>query len=210
MIPMSDNPGGYFILEDKTRVRLPVGKCRFIASAAPVENEEEARQFIQIVREEFPDATHHVFAYRLGEGDGALERSSDDREPAGSGGPPVLSAIQKAGVSDVAMVVSRYFGGVKLGVGGLIRAYRSAAEECLQKVPLISREYRENLTAKVPYEDVGAVLKAVSSFRGEIKNIDYGSEVTVECLLRPTEVENFSHFVHDATRGKGKIEILRP
>ena len=203
---METNASGYFTLKEEVRIRLPVGKCRFITTAAPVEDEQEARAFIQRVREEFADATHNVYAYRLGSGDAMVERSSDDREPAGTGGPPVLAILQKNNVSDAAAVVSRYFGGVKLGVGGLIRAYRSAAEEGIGQARLISKVRQEKLLVRIPYENLGTVLKVISSRQGDIIDIEYGQEVAVRISLQSGNKQELARELHDATRGKGILE----
>ena len=115
----------YKTIADDVRTRIAVGACRFYASLSPCRSEEEVRSFLSRVKEELPGATHHAYAYRLGVGDALLARCDDDGEPAGTAGPPMLAALEKAELTNVIVVGTRYFGGVKLGIGGLIRAYRS-------------------------------------------------------------------------------------
>lgn len=203
---MSNPKDSYLTVSDEIRVNYAPGKCRFIATLAPVKDEKEARSFIDRIKEEFPDATHNTYAYRLGIGDNATERCSDDREPAGTAGPPVLGVIHKYHLTGIAIVVTRYFGGVKLGVGGLIRAYRGAAEEGVKNARLVRKVIMRRITVIVPYDSLGAVMRLISSQKGEIISIDYANEAKIECLLRPADLEKFNREVSDATRGQGTVK----
>ena len=111
---------------------------RFLAFACPVETEEEVKEIVDALRKEYHDARHHCFAYRLGL-DGARWRANDDGEPSGSAGRPILGQIDSAGLSDVLVVVVRYFGGVKLGIPGLIRAYKTATQEALAAAQAVEK-----------------------------------------------------------------------
>ena len=119
------------------RVKISVGACRFFASVARTEREEEAKAFIERVCTEFPDANHHAYAYKIGLEDEALCRQSDAGEPSGTAGPPILQAIEYAGLTNVTVVATRYFGGVKLGIGGLVRAYRACADAGLDRKSVV-------------------------------------------------------------------------
>ena len=111
---------------------------RFIALAYPVESEEEVREIVSLLRKEYHDARHHCYAYRLGV-DGAVFRSSDDGEPSGSAGRPILGQIDSAGLSDILVVVVRYFGGIKLGIPGLIRAYKTSTADAISNARVIEK-----------------------------------------------------------------------
>ncbi len=206
MIPMTNDSGSYLTVKRESRARITVGRCRFLAAPAPARSEDEARSFIRKLREEFPDATHHVYAYRIGGGKEVRELCSDDREPAGTGGPPVLGVLRKAGISDTVMVVTRYFGGVKLGIRGLIKAYRAAAAEGLNSAEVRRKVPLRRVLVHTSYESLGQVLKLISSRKGEVFHVDYGEEVTVECFLQPGEGTDFARELHDYTRGTGRME----
>lgn len=133
---------------------------RFIALAAPVETEEQARQLLEKARRDYHDARHHCLAYRLGLG-GRLFRASDDGEPAGSAGRPILGQIDSEALSDVAVVVVRYFGGIKLGVPGLISAYRGATADALSKAEKVVKSSGVWVKAEFPYEAMPQVMKLV-------------------------------------------------
>ena len=202
-----NNADSYLSIKKEVRRRLAVGRCRFIATLCPVASEEEARRFIERIKIEFSDATHNTFAYRVGFKRNLLERCSDDREPVGTAGPPILSVLRKAELTDTAMVVTRYFGGVKLGVGGLIRAYRAAAEEGLKAASTVRRVYMERLKARLPYENLGAATKLISSRKGKIISIEYGEDVVIDFHLRSRDKDGFRRALHDATRGRGYLLI---
>ena len=129
------------------QVKLPVGACRFIASVSRVDKEKEAKSFIRKISSHFHDATHNAYAYKIGFGDSAISRQSDDSEPAGTAGKRCY-AIESAGLTNVVIVATRYFGSVKLGIGGLIRAYRACAEAGLEEAGRQKEVFRKVLPLK--------------------------------------------------------------
>jgi uncharacterized YigZ family protein len=145
----------------------------FLAVVGPAVDEAAARHLLAGLEREFPDATHHCWAWRLGEP--PRERSADAGEPAGTAGVPILQVLRGAGVSDVMAVVVRWFGGTKLGRGGLARAYAAAAREALQALPVISRVPTVRLTLEVPYEKVGAVKRLIRPPEVELSAEEYGA-----------------------------------
>lgn len=151
--------GGYRVPAAEARGELREKGSRFLAVVAPAADEQAARALVESLRREHPGATHHCFAWRIGTE--PLERCSDAGEPGGTAGPPILSALRGAGLSDVAAVVVRWFGGVKLGKGGLVRAYGGAARLALAEVATIEREPAVELTLEVPYPALGAVKRLV-------------------------------------------------
>jgi uncharacterized YigZ family protein len=190
------------------RVKTAAGACRFIASVARTDSEDEACAFIERVSAEFKDATHNAYALKIGLGDTAVSRQSDADEPAGTAGNPMLQAIEKAGVTNVTVVGTRYFGGVKLGIGGLVRAYRSCAEAGLEEAGRITHICFQPVIVKVPYDLVGPVLREVPASGGEIEAVDYSEdEVLVRCLVPFGMTQTLGEKLLDLTRGKAGIII---
>src|SRR6478672_1372878 len=130
---------------------IRVSNSRFIAHAAPAATVEEARAFLAAIRGALPDATHHVYAYRIGHGATTTEGQSDAGEPSGTAGRPVLAVLRGSGLGDVTVVVSRYFGGTLLGTGGLVRAYGEAAKAVLAIVQHAEKIDRRELSITLPY-----------------------------------------------------------
>ncbi|MEY8566733.1 YigZ family protein [Corynebacterium sp.] len=160
-----------------------VRRSRFIACAARVTDEDSARAFLAEVRAGYPDARHHCSAYVLHvDGANPVERSSDDGEPAGTAGQPILEVLRGSGLQDIAVVVVRYFGGVKLGTGGLVRAYQDATREVLDGVPVTRREPRDVWALEVGHADAGKVESELRA-RGLSVEASYGASVTLTLTL---------------------------
>uniref|UniRef100_A0A7C2C5G4 YigZ family protein n=1 Tax=Thermus islandicus TaxID=540988 RepID=A0A7C2C5G4_9DEIN len=171
-------------------------KSRFIAKAAPVASEGEALAFLEAHRE--PGATHNGYAYKVG----PLYRFSDDGEPAGTAGKPILHAIEAQGLDRVAVLVVRYFGGIKLGAGGLVRAYGGVAAEALRRAPKVPLVERVAVAFLVPFAEVGRVhgLLQARALKAE-------EAYTPEGVLLPEpEREGFLKALRDATRGRAVLE----
>ena len=133
---------------------------RFIAQAYPVETEEEVKDIVAGLKKEYHDARHHCFAYRLGL-DGSRWRANDDGEPSGSAGRPILGQIDAAGLSDILVVVIRYFGGIKLGIPGLIRAYKTSTADALAQATVVEKVAGKDYRLYFPYLSMNAVMKVV-------------------------------------------------
>ena len=150
---------------------------RFLAFAGPAKSPEEALALLELLRRRYHDATHHCWAYRLGWGDALRERASDAGEPSRTAGPPILSALQERQVSDACLVVVRYFGGVKLGTGGLARAYRGAARAALDASALVRRTLASEWEVTLPYPAQGALRRGC-----EKNGVEWLEEAYEECL----------------------------
>ncbi|MBQ9659821.1 MAG: YigZ family protein [Bacteroidales bacterium] len=161
---------------------------RFIAKAWPVESEDEIRQIVASLKKEYHDARHHCYAYRLGL-DGALWRAGDDGEPSGSAGRPILGQIDSAGLSDVLVTVVRYFGGIKLGIPGLIRAYRTSTADALAHAQVIEKVAGRWYTLHFPYDSLPAVMKTVKDLALPQRGQEFLTECTLEVRVRGS-VEN--------------------
>ena len=176
---------------------------RFIADIAPAGDESAATAFIEAVRSREPSATHHCFAYRLGS---ALERSSDDGEPRDTAGPPILRRIVGAELSDVVVVVTRYYGGTNLGRGGLIRAYGAAAAAAIDAAKIIVRPMTEVVSFGHSYEMSGPVDSVVAEFGADVVSADYGESVTLGVAVPAERVEEFIDAMTEATAGTVEVE----
>src|SRR5262245_57981358 len=171
---MSRSSKGFVTLVRGHRAETREKGSRFIATAMPVTNEAGARAAIEAVRLELKDATHHCWGYSLAAGKGgALERSDDAGEPRGTAGPPILLAIKSAGVVNVVVVVTRFFGGTKLGRGGLARAYRAAAAAALRDAPRVAAVPVTRLRVSVPIDLDGEARHLVARHAGRVDSSSY-------------------------------------
>lgn len=198
----------YNTIKQKVRASFAVSGSRFIATAVSASAEKEVRQSIEAVKAEFPDATHHAFAYRFGAGMALVERCSDDREPPGTAGPPMLQLLKKEGISDIVVVAARYFGGTRLGVGGLVRAYRACARTCLEQATLIRRERYSYYRLVVDYPGHGALERHIGALGGEIISVDYSGAVTLVVALPYRAADSFQKGFLEISRGRGRWERL--
>ena len=175
------DPDRYVTLTANHREEVRIRSSRFIASAKPVLTSGEARQAVAVISREIHDATHHCWAFRLSDGSEAF---SDAGEPSGTAGRPILSAITSAGLTDTLVVVTRYFGGIKLGTGGLARAYRKAAGLVLESAPRSVRHRTASLEVTFSFPQTGLVEPLLSRF-GAIKlESDYGEQVRLRLSVR--------------------------
>ncbi|WP_018247729.1 YigZ family protein [Orenia marismortui] len=197
----------YSTVAKDIRVTAKIKKCKFITSVKSVNTVEEAEKFIADISEEFYDARHNVYAFKVGVGDDAIQRSSDDGEPAGSSGPPALQAIEGEGVTNVAVVVTRYFGGIKHGVGGLIRAYGGSVRKAIREAGLINKVRYIKLGISIPYDQMGEVINDLEGHQGEVKNVNYmNNGVEIISVMKPTYINAFKDRIIDATRGQAVFE----
>ncbi len=170
---------GYIVPAGEARAEIQVVNSRFIATAAPVFSLEEARAFVARVRAEMPGATHHVPVYLVGHGATVIAHSSDDGEPSGTAGRPALAVLQGSGLGDVAVVVTRYFGGTKLGTGGLVRAYGDAVRAVLAVLPRARKIGTHTVRIAAPYTLFERVRLTVKAHGGHILDETFAAEVTV-------------------------------
>jgi uncharacterized YigZ family protein len=169
----------YTIPARETRTEIQVLNSRFVASAAPVFSVEEARSFVAGIRKEFADASHNVPAFLIGHGATVTAHCHDDGEPSGTAGRPALAVLQGSGLGDVAVVVTRYFGGTKLGTGGLVRAYGDAVRAVLDVLPRAEKVATHKVMVALPYRFFERVRLAVQAHQGQILEEDFGTEVTM-------------------------------
>jgi len=163
---------------------------RFIAFAYPVESEDEVKPLVDALKKEYHDARHHCFAYRIGL-DGAKFRASDDGEPSGSAGRQILGQIDSMGLSDILVVVVRYFGGIKLGIPGLIRAYKTSTLDALQSATVIEKIAGLNYRVSFDYMAMNAVMKVVKDMSLPQKNQQFGADCSLDLRVRLAQQNDF-------------------
>ncbi len=174
-------------------------KSVFIGRAKPVVSEEEAQNYIKEIRAKFPDARHHVWAYRL-QGD-AVMRCSDDGEPQGTGGVPVLDVLKKSGVSNAVIVVTRYFGGILLGAGGLVRCYSKAAMLAVREAQIVTLEKCRVWQVSCSYSDHGRILAELPKFGAEAGETTFAEEVTLRFISRAQTEESLLFRLREMSGG---------
>ena len=185
-----------------TTHELEIKRSRFITWVGRVESEDEAREFIHAAREAFPDARHHCSAFIV-HVDGAqpIERSSDDGEPSGTAGTPMLEVLKGSGLVNVCAVVIRYFGGTKLGTGGLVSAYTHAVTGALDDLPRATRNLRELITVNLPHAEAGRIESELRNAGIEVVDIAYGTLATYTLGFAPGERELVDAHLAASTQG---------
>lgn len=181
-----------------------VEKSTFIGYAKPIKTEEEAIAFVNEIKKKHKDATHNVWAYTVGENMN-IQRYSDDGEPQGTAGIPTLEVIKKEDLRDVAVVVTRYFGGTKLGAGGLVRAYTKGAKLGLEAGKIIYKVMYQEVKVKIDYTQLGKVQNELMNLGYFIKDTVYEDNVEIVVYSRLEDVEKLSEKMIDITSGTGKI-----
>ncbi len=185
----------YTTIRGIARSELRVKKSRFFGLATSVNTEKEVTDFINGVKMEFPNATHYCYAFVMGTEAKRLTRSSDAGEPANSAGKPILLAVESSGIHNVICVVVRYFGGVKLGIGGLIRAYGQTAKDCLNNAETVVRIPSVRLQIEMPYTCIGAVVNLVTRLRGKILSMDQAEKATAMVHIRRSVVPSLEESI---------------
>ncbi|WP_019884526.1 YigZ family protein [Streptomyces purpureus] len=183
-----------------------INRSRFICALAPVATEQEAQDFVARVRKEHPTATHNCYAYVVG-ADAAVQKASDDGEPGGTAGVPMLQMLMRREVRYVAAVVTRYYGGVKLGAGGLIRAYGGVVGEALDALGTLTRHRYRLATVTVDHQRAGKLENDLRATGRSVREVRYADRVTIEIGLPDAEVDAFRAWLADATAGTAGLEL---
>ncbi|MFP4600628.1 MAG: IMPACT family protein [Persicimonas sp.] len=180
----------YFTVEDFGEDEYEVDKSRFIGRALPIASEDEAFAYIEEVKKEHYDARHVCYAFRVGRGAQTVDRSNDDGEPARTAGLPMWQILEGRGITDTLVVVIRYYGGVKLGTGGLARAYREAARRALDAAGVVERFPQTRVTLSVPYSMHGKIEHVLDEFDGARQlDADFAADVTLELSVRTADID---------------------
>jgi uncharacterized YigZ family protein len=198
----------YPIPAQETRVEIQVSNSRFIATAAPVFSVDEAKAFVARIRHEFADATHNVPAYLVGHGSTVTAHCHDDGEPSGTAGRPALAVLRGSGLGDVAVVVTRYFGGTKLGTGGLVRAYGDAVRAVLEALPRAEKVPTHTVVVVTPYSTFERVRLAVEAHQGQILDEAFAVDVTVTARLAVEHLPPFQDALQQMSNGTLQATIV--
>lgn len=186
---------------------VPTKGSRFIVSGGPVEDEPSAQAMLRSVAEEMPDANHHCWAWRIAVP--SIERAGDDGEPSGSAGRPILAQLSGNDLVNSAVIVTRYFGGTKLGVGGLVRAYGGAAGEAIAGARTVPWELRTQLTLTHSHSDLMKVERTLTEMGATTISIDYGSQIYRVVSLSANKQDRFAAALADATAGQASIHEVK-
>ena len=197
-----------FVPAREARIEMTVVNSRFIASAAPAFTVAEARAFVDRVRAEFADASHNVPAFVIGRGSSVTAHCTDDGEPSGTAGRPALAVVQDSGIGDVVVVVTRYFGGTKLGTGGLVRAYGDAAREVLKVLPLAEKVPTKTLMLAIPYSLFERVRLIIAELHGETLDEDFAGDVTIVVRFAAAQVAAFQGRLQELSSGRVEAEVM--
>ena len=199
----------YPIPTERFRCEIEVERSRFITSVEPVNNPDEAQRFIAAIKTEFPGANHNCWAYLVGP-PGSTDQigMSDDGEPHGAAGKPMLTVLQYSGLGDTVVVVTRYFGGIKLGKGGMVKAYTAAVKTALDQMPRSERIDWVHLQATIDYALVTHFERRVTEFELEILDTDYGERVSHQIRLPKECEEGFRSMFDDLSAGQGMLVPL--
>lgn len=195
----------YRMLSKGAQAELAEKKSRFIATIRPVSSEEEAVAFIEEMKKKYYDARHNCSAFVIGS-KGELTRSSDDGEPSGTAGRPMLEVLTGSGIRNIAAVVTRYFGGVLLGTGGLVRAYSGAVKMALEQCETITRRYGVQMLIKTDYNGVGKIQYLLGSKDVVIQDSVYAADVQMIVLVPIEEYDRLCKELVEATNGRVGLE----
>ena len=195
----------YTTVEHAAKYEYEDRKSVFIGEAVPVSSEADALSFIARIKKKYPDARHHVYAYVLREN--STMRFSDDREPQGTAGMPVLDVIRKSGCTDVAIVVVRYFGGILLGTGGLVRAYTTAASGALHEANVVTYDVYSELDVRVSYSDYQKILSVLDECGFRCVDTKFSDNVLLIGKIKAMESADFIKKITEITSGRCEITV---
>lgn len=196
----------YKTLAKKSSDEIIINKSRFIGYASPIESEEEAISFIKDIKEKHKDATHNVYAYVYGR-ESNIQRFNDDGEPSGTAGIPVLQVIKNEELRDVIVVVTRYFGGTKLGGGGLIRAYTRSAKIAIDSSIIVENRLFNQVQFKIPYSPYGKIENYFIENEYLAESIDFLQDVEIKLYIEKTQTDKVLSDLMNITSGEMSYDI---
>ncbi len=198
----------YPIPAKETRTEFKVSNSRFIATIAPVFSVDEAKAFITRIKREFADASHNVPAYLVGHGNTVTAHCTDDGEPSGTAGRPMLAVLQGSGLGDVAVVVTRYFGGTKLGTGGLVRAYSDGVRAALKVVPLAEKMPTHTVMLAFPYTHFERIKLLLAAHGAQTLDTDFSADILITAQFTVEKFPAFQTALQEMTHGTLSAEII--
>lgn len=192
----------YLVPKQTVRIEYRVSNSRFYGTIGRVDTVDAAKTFIQDVRDEMPDASHHVYAYVVGHGTSVIEGMSDDGEPSGTSGPPSLAVLRGSGIGNICLVTTRYFGGTKLGTGGLVHAYGQTARDAVAAVPTEMKIIRVTFGLKIPYYLYERIKLLLQSVDAEIDDEQFAAEVTMTFRIPEDNEATLHQQLQDLSSGQ--------
>lgn len=198
----------YPIPAKEARAEIEVKHSRFVATAVPAFTVEEARAFIARIKAEFSDATHNVPAFLIGFGNSVTAHCNDDGEPSGTAGRPILAVLQGSGLGDIAVVVTRYYGGTKLGTGGLVRAYSDATKAVLDVLPRAEKVPTHTTMLALPYNLLEQVRLLVGVWNGRILDEEFAADITMTTQFTVDKFSGFQDALRELSHGSLAAEIV--
>ena len=190
------------------RTEIIIKKSRFLTTVKLAATVQQARQVIANARGEMPDASHHVYAFRVGFGNSVTEGMSDDGEPSGTAGPPTLAVLRGADLGDVAVVTTRYFGGTKLGKGGLVRAYTESVQTALKRLPTEIKAFRKLVGLEFPYPLYNIVKRVIDQHGGSIEDEVFDEKILVIANFIAADIPAFRLNLGEQTSGQIAVVSL--
>ncbi|QZA89315.1 IMPACT family protein [Salinarchaeum sp. IM2453] len=194
----------YRTITSQGQASFEIQGSEFIGYVAPVQSIDAAESFISAIRGQHPDATHNVPAYRVREGDFLREYENDDNEPSGSAGQPIMNVLQGENLENVAAVVTRYYGGTNLGIGGLVSAYSRAAAEAIETADIITQRPQQRFDVQVTYDDSGTVRGILESSQAEF-TAQYEEDVVFSIQIDEDATISLKDRIQSATSGRAQI-----
>ena len=198
----------YLTVKEQYQETIKIKGSKFIATLLPASDKKAAEERIGRISRQYHDATHNCFAYRLGYGHQTIDCAQDDGEPSGTAGKPILSAIEKSGLTDVLVVVTRYFGGTKLGTGGLTRAYRDSARAVINTADVVTMIHQAFFEVTFPYEYTSQVMSLVSKHGVKPTDTQYGKNVQLQGRIRQSALQPFRNDIRDVTAARAELRIV--
>lgn len=195
----------YITVGSSASAEILINKSRFIGHAARAETEAEAIAFIESIKSEHRQATHNCSAYIIGEHD-SIQKANDDGEPSGTAGVPMLEVLKKQGLKDTVLVVTRYYGGIKLGGGGLIRAYGKSASEAIAASGVVERRLYHLMKVSIDYTWLGKIENEIRQSDYPLAGIDYSEAVALAIHVPVEKEQQFIDWVNELTNGQAEIE----
>jgi uncharacterized YigZ family protein len=196
----------YPIPAGQAQIELVILKSRFIANAQYTPTVEGAKAFIAEVSQTYPNASHHVYAFAVGYGASVTHGMSDAGEPSGTAGRPALAVVKGSGLGDVTVVISRYFGGAKLGTGGLVKAYTEAAQLVLAELPRTEKVEKQTTTLTVPYNLYERVKRLLEQYEAEIDQEDFAAQVTLKLTVPRPNLKPLAADLAELSSGQIQLE----
>ena len=191
----------YLIPAQRVRTEIVIRKSRFLTTVQHANTVAEAREAISACRSEMPNGNHHVYAFRVGYGNSVTEGMSADGEPTGTAGPPTLAVVRGSNIGDIVLVTTRFFGGTKLGTGGLVRAYTESAQEALLQLKTELKVERQVVGLEMPYSLYNIVKRLIAAHKGTVEDEVFDAQILVIAKFVVSDLERFAIEVREQTAG---------